>query len=219
MTPGPDGFSTEETLSNEPPRRRFPRSLLLVATAALVAVTGAGVAAASVFSPTPAPTPTAGDTTTPSASPSSTTPPGRGWGGHRMGRALHGEFVVPDVEGRYVTVATQYGDVTAVDQDSITVRSEDGYTKEYAVTGDTRINRGGEGIDAVKAGQKVMVMAKVEGGTATAVSIRDATMRKGWGRDGKGDHRHHDHRPGRPPTGTPTPSAAPTMTVTPTPTS
>ncbi|MFI7706856.1 hypothetical protein [Nonomuraea sp. NPDC049480] len=218
MTPGPDGFNTMETLANEPPRRRFPRSMLLVATTALVVVTGAGVAAASALSPSPSPTPTAGDTTSPSASPSGTPSdktPGFGRGrGHGMGLggpALHGEFVVPDGDGKYVTVATQYGDVTAVDQDSITVKSEDGYTKEYAVNGDTRINRGDEGIAAVKTGQKVRVMAKVDGGTATAVAIHDTTLREGRGwRGGKGDRWHHGRGPGQPPASSPAPSSSPT---------
>ncbi|WP_206060985.1 hypothetical protein, partial [Nonomuraea basaltis] len=212
MTSGPDEFSTAETLSNEPPRRRVPRSLLLIATTSLIVVAGAGVAAAAVFSPSPSPTPTASDTATPSASPSGT-PSGKapGYGrGHRMGfggPALHGEFVVPDGEGTYATVATQYGDVTAVDQDSITVKSEDGYTKEYVVNGDTRINRGSDGIDAVKTGQKVAVTAKVDGGTATAVSIHDATMRGEKGLQGKGGRWHRDHQPGRPPTSSPSPSS------------
>ncbi|WP_188189824.1 hypothetical protein [Nonomuraea sp. SYSU D8015] len=223
MTPGPDGFSTAETLENEPPRRRIPRSMLLVATTALVVVTGAGVAAASALSPTPSPTPTATGSATPSASPSGTpsdkTPGyGRGWG-HRMGfggPALHGEFVVPDGEGAYVTVATQYGDVTAVDQDSITVKSEDGYTKEYVVNGDTRINRGGDGIDAVKTGQKVRVMAKVEGGTATAVAIHDTAMRGERGWRGKGERWNRDHQPGQPPTSAPTQPSTPTPSSPPT---
>jgi hypothetical protein len=227
MTTGPDGFDTAETLANEPPpRRRVPRSLLLVATTAVVLVTGVGVAAAAALSPSPSPTPTAGDTTAPSASPStgpSTGPSDKGPGrGHRMGfggPALHGEFVVPGGDGKYVTVATQFGEVTAVDQDSVTVKSEDGYTKEYAVNGDTRINRGDQGIDAVKTGQKVRVMAKVDGGTATAVAIHDATLRggpqgdgQGWRGRGGGGRWHHDHQPGRPPSAAPTPSSSPTAT-------
>jgi hypothetical protein len=232
MIPGPDGFSTEETLTNEPPRRRLPRSLLLVATTALVVVTGAGVAAAAVFSPSPSPTPTVSDTASPSATPSERTPgQDRGWG-RKLGfggPALHGEFVVPDGEGTYVTVATQYGDVTAVGQDSVTVKSEDGYTKEYAVNADTRINRGGDGVDTLKTGQKVTVMAKVDGGTATAVRIRDTTLREGRGYKqddgredgqgwrGEGGRRHRGHQPGQPPTSSPTPSEvtpSPTATAT-----
>ncbi|MFG1943989.1 hypothetical protein [Nonomuraea sp. NPDC048826] len=190
MTTEPDGFSTAETLGGEPPRRRFPRSLLLAGATALVVMTGAGVATAAVLStppsgsptPTPTPTPTATGSASPTDAPADKQR-GRawGWGGHRMGVGIHGEFVVPDGEGKYVTIATQYGEVTAVDQDSVTVKSEDGYTREYAVNADTRINRGDAGLDTVKAGQKVSVRATVEGGTATAVAIHDTEARpRAW---------------------------------------
>lgn len=195
MTPGQDGFSTAETLEHEPPRRRFPRSLLLVGTTALVVVTGAGVAAAAVLSPSPAPTPTATDTATPSASPSGTpseTTPGhgRGWG-RKMGfggPALHGEFVVPDGQGTYATIATQNGEVTAVDQDSITVKSEDGYSRTYTLTEDTLVNAARDGIDDVKTGNTVSVFAVVADGKATATSVNDGTVRKAAG-DRWGFHR------------------------------
>ncbi|MDP4503282.1 hypothetical protein [Nonomuraea turcica] len=221
MSSEPDGFSTAETLGNEPPRRRFPRSLLLAGTTAVVLVAGAGVAAAAAFSPSPSPTPTATGTAAPSASPSGTPSdqaPGRdrGWG-RKMGfggMPLHGEYVVKDGTGAYVTVASQYGDVTAVDQDSITVKSEDGYTKEYVVNADTRINRGSEGVDAVTTGEKVMVTAKVDGGTATAVAIHEAALRDGQGWRGKGGRWHGDHRPGQPPTSSPSPSSSPSSSPT-----
>ncbi|GAA3171042.1 hypothetical protein [Nonomuraea roseoviolacea] len=177
------------------------------------------------LSPAP-PSPTATDTAAPTASPSATPSdqgPGQGrrWG-HRMGfggPALHGEFVVPDGEGAYTTVATQYGDVTAVDQDSVTVKSEDGYTKEYTVDAGTRVNRD-EGIAAVKTGAKVMVMAKVDGGKATAVTVRDVSLCDGQGRPGRPfpggrDGRRHggDHRwPGEPPASSPAPSSPPSST-------
>ncbi|MEV0200098.1 hypothetical protein [Nonomuraea sp. NPDC050691] len=223
MSPEPDGFSTAETLANEPPRRRVPRSLLLAAATALVVVSGAGVATAAALSPSPSPTPTSSDTSTQSATPSATPSdqgPGQGrrWG-HRMGfggPAIHGEFVVPDGEGKYTTVANQYGEVTAVDQDSVTVKSEDGYTKEYTVNADTRVNRD-EGIASVKTGAKVMVMAKVDGGTATAVAVRDMTLRDGQGWRGRGG-RWHDgdrHRPGEPPTSSPAPSSPPSSSTPP----
>ncbi|MEV4368248.1 hypothetical protein AB0J71_14355 [Nonomuraea sp. NPDC049637] len=221
MTSGPDGFGKAETLENEPPRRRFPRSVLLAATTAVVLATGAGVAAASALSPAPSPTGTPPPAASPSAVPSgSPSDKGRGWGRGFGGPPVHGEFVVPDGQGAYVTVATQYGDVTAVGQNSVTVKSADGYTKQYVVDAGTRINRD-QGIDAIKTGQKVMVSAKVTGGTATAVTVHDVTARDGRGRHPHGDDRwddrngdrngdwhgdkggprHGDHRP------TPSPSA------------
>ncbi|MEV4308230.1 hypothetical protein [Nonomuraea sp. NPDC049624] len=221
MTSGPDGFGKAETLEHEPPRRRFPRSVLLAATTAVVLATGAGVAAASALSPAPSPTGTPPPAASPSAvPPGSPSDKGRGWGRGFGGPPVHGEFVVPDGQGAYVTVATQYGDVTAVGQNSVTVKSADGYTKQYVVDAGTRINRD-QGIDAIKTGQKVMVSAKVTGGTATAVTVHDVTARDGRGRHPHGDDRwddrngdrngdwhgdkggprHGDHRP------TPSPSA------------
>lgn len=209
MTTGPDGFSAAETLGNEPPRRRFPRSLLLAATTALVVVTGAGVATANALStpPSETPTPSASPTGTGSPSPSQA-PSGkdraRSWY-HRLGMGIHGEFVVPDGNGGYRTVASQYGEITAVGQDAFTVRSEDGYTREYKVDAGTRVNRDGDaGISALRTGQKVRVVAQVEDGTATARSVHDTESfgrrhwgdrhgwgHRGWGRDDDGD------RPGR----------------------
>lgn len=174
MTTGP---STTET-----PKRRVPRPLLIAATTALVVATGAGVAGATAFAapPSPTPTPTATSSETPSDAPARK--------GHRRG-PLRGEFVVPARDGGYMTVAIQYGEVTAVSQDSVTVKSDDGHSREYKVTPDTRINRGDTGIDAIKTGQQVRVAAKVEGDTATAKSVRDVSKR------GKHHNGHPGHRP------------------------
>ncbi|MBB6348132.1 hypothetical protein FHU36_004677 [Nonomuraea muscovyensis] len=211
MTPGPDDLRTAEVLAQDPPRRRrVPRTLVLTGVTALVIATGAGVAAAALSpTPTQSPTPSAAPTEPPSATPSEKAP-GHGWGwgrGRGMGRgAIHGQYVVPDANGGYVTVATQYGDVTALDQDSITVKSEDGYTKEYALTGETRVNAGREGLASVKTGAKVFVHATVSGETATAVAVFDATGRDRGEWHGR---RHHDRLPGGPGQ---TASPAPTST-------
>jgi hypothetical protein len=47
--------------------------------------------------------------------------------------SLHGEFVVPDGPGRYSTVLTQTGTVTAISPTSLTVRSEDGFSQAYVI--------------------------------------------------------------------------------------
>ncbi|MEV4835263.1 hypothetical protein AB0K05_12115 [Nonomuraea sp. NPDC049486] len=187
-----------ETAGNQPSKRRFPRTLLLAATAALVVATGAGVATAAATPPsgTPAPAPTA--TESPSTGPSdkpSKKEDRRHWDGPKIN--LHGEFVVREGEGEYVTVATQRGEVTAVDQDSLTVKSEDGYSREYAVGADTRINRDAT-IDTVKTGQKVSVLAKVDGETATAVAIRAKSEGEGKGKDRRHMDGPHEHRHGKP---------------------
>jgi hypothetical protein len=159
----------------------------LLGTVAAVAVTttAGGVAwAASNADPTPSP----------SASPSSpSTPgqqqkpdrPGKGGFGPRgefgLGGALHGEFVVPKDGGGYQTVATQRGEVTAVSKDSITVKSADGYSRTYTLTEDTLVNAARDGIDDVKTGNTVTVIAVVTDGKATASSVNDGTVRDAAG--------------------------------------
>ncbi|MEV0790156.1 hypothetical protein [Kribbella sp. NPDC050459] len=157
----------------------------LLGTVAAVAVTttAGGVAwAASNADPTPSP----------SASPSSpSTPgqqkpggPGKGGFGHGefgLGGALHGEFVVPKDGGGYQTVATQRGEVTAVSKESITVKSEDGYSRTYTLTEDTLVNAARDGIDDVKTGNTVRVTAVVTDGKATASSVNDGTVRDAAG--------------------------------------
>jgi hypothetical protein len=96
---------------------------------------------------------------------------GRGGGPMVMGGPLggmsetqHGEF--------------QTGDVTAISDDSITLKSEDGYEKTYTIDGDTQKS------DGIAKGDEVTVVATTENGTTTAESILefDAMSR----RDGKG---------------------------------
>ncbi|TDD62855.1 hypothetical protein E1263_02265 [Kribbella antibiotica] len=104
--------------------------------------------------------------------------PGRFFG---QGGALHGEFVVKKEGGGYQTVATQTGEVTAVSKDSITLKSEDGYSRTYTLTEDTLVNAARDGIDDVKTGNKVTVSAIVADGKATASSVNDGTVRKAAG--------------------------------------
>ncbi len=69
-----------------------------------------------------------------------------GWGGDGRGSgqggthranpvadALHGQFVVPDGDGGYLTSMVQTGTLAAVSDTSITARSADGYTMTYSV--------------------------------------------------------------------------------------
>ena len=158
----------------------------LLGTVAAVAVTttAGGVAwAANSADPTPSPS------NSPSASPSTPNQqgqpgPGKGFG-HRgefgLGGALHGEFVVPKDGGGYQTVATQRGEVTAVSKDSITVKSEDGYSRTYQVAAETLVNSARDGIASIKTGSTVSVSAVVADNTATATSINDGTARDAAG--------------------------------------
>lgn len=157
---------------------------LLGTVAAVAVTTTAGGVAWAATSADPSPSPS----NSPSASPS--TPdqqePGKpGRGGPRadfaLGVALHGEFVVPKDGGGYQTVATQRGEVTAVSKESITVKSEDGYSRTYTLTEDTLVNAARDGIDDVKTGNTVTVFAVVTDGKATASSVNDGTVRQAAG--------------------------------------
>lgn len=99
-----------------------------------VALTGTGMAIAwSATNP-------------PSRSPSSVAPgnadnapgPGKPDKDHRP-QHLHGEAVVKKADGTFETRTSQRGTVEAVSGTSVTVRSEDGFTRTYAVTAETRI--------------------------------------------------------------------------------
>ncbi|TWD84098.1 hypothetical protein FB561_5273 [Kribbella amoyensis] len=159
----------------------------LAGTVAAVAVTTAagGVAWATTNADTPSPSQSPSQA--PSASPSAPSDqdqrgPGKGPGRHgelgMFGGALHGEFVVEKDGGGYQTVATQRGEVTAVSKDSITVKSADGYTKQYTLTEDTLVNSARDGIDDVKTGNQVTVLATAADGKATATSVSDTTVRQ-----------------------------------------
>jgi hypothetical protein len=165
----------------------------LLGTVAAVAVTttAGGVAwAAGNADPTPSPSASPSSPASPST-PGQQKPDGPGKGGFGrgefgrgefgLGGALHGEFVVPKDGGGYQTVATQRGEVTAVSKDSITVKSEDGYSRTYTLTEDTLVNAARDGIDDVKTGNTVRVTAVVTDGKATASSVNDGTVREAAG--------------------------------------
>jgi hypothetical protein len=86
-----------------------------------------------------------------------------------MGDALHGEFVVPDDNGRYRTQLTQTGTVTDISDPAVTARSADGYTRTYVITTDTR-----RGPDPVKAGDSATIRAVEDNGVNAATVIAPA---------------------------------------------
>jgi VCBS repeat-containing protein len=156
--------------------------------AAVVVTTAAGGVAWATTNADPSPSPS------PSTSPSTPAQPdqrGPGKGGGRHGEfglfggALHGEFTVAKDGGGYQTVAVQHGEVTAVSKDSITVKSDDGYTKQYTVTADTLVNAARDGIESIKTGNDVNIQGTVADGKYTAISINDSTVRQAardkWG--------------------------------------
>ena len=98
---------------------------------------------------------------------------GFGFGGPLMGPALHGEYVVPDGDGGYRTVVSQRGEVTAVSDGSLSVRSDDGFTATYQLTDDTAVLSGTDGTDDLEKGAEVAVAAEKNGSTLTAVHVVD----------------------------------------------
>ena len=93
--------------------------------------------------------------------------------------ALHGEFTTRAPGGTgFQTMAMQNGEVTAVSATSITVKSEDGFSRTYAVNDDTLVKAGDEGIADVSTGDEVHVLAIVEGGNARAVRVHDGSKLK-----------------------------------------
>jgi hypothetical protein len=101
---------------------------------------------------------------------------GHGFGGFGKMGGLHGEFTIkkPDGSG-YETVATQTGEVTAVSPSSITVKSEDGFSRTYTVDENTVVGSGRDGIGSVKTGDTVHVAGLLDGGKASAAAVLDST--------------------------------------------
>jgi hypothetical protein len=167
------------TSNDQKPNHRWRIAGTVAAVVATTAVGGAAWATGlGLADPTPSPS------ASPSQSPSTPQEPGRerGPGKHEMfgfgiGGALHGEFTVEKEGGGYQTVATQRGEVTAVSKESLTVKSEDGYSRTYTLTEDTLVNAARDGIDDVKTGNTVSVFATVADDKATAVSVNDGTVR------------------------------------------
>lgn len=97
-------------------------------------------------------------------------------GMHRMmGGVLHGELTISDGDGGYRTVLVQRGTATSVSADSITVRSADGFSMTYDVTGDTVVHNKRKSISGIAKGAQVHVLAKEVDGEAIATRIADIT--------------------------------------------
>lgn len=188
----PDQSDPVDTIGSgtDTPRRsgRARGSLLAVAAAlALVVAVATGVALAGDGADTTEPLALAAAG---SASPSADDDGGdgradgfRGRGhafGHGFGRrpmvsalALHGTFVVPDGDGGYRTVVTQRGEVTAVSDTSLTVRSKDGFDATYRLTNDTDVLGGSRGVGDIAKGDKVGIAADRTGAVNTATHVVD----------------------------------------------
>jgi hypothetical protein len=112
-------------------------------------------------------------------------PGGLGVGMGGLNAAVHSEYVVLQ-NGSYVTMAGQLGTVTDISASSMTVKSDDGFTKTYALGTDVVVAEGmrqrGSGstgttltLADVKSGSSVRVTALKESDKYTAQSIQIVT--------------------------------------------
>lgn len=146
-----------------------------VSSAALAGGIGAGLAYAD-----PTPTPSASPTASASPSASPTAQPDRQerkdrTGDQRRGlmaKALHGEATLAGKKHRVVVF--QRGPVDKISDNSLTVKSKDGFTASYAVTPDTKVRKQKTDMafGDLKVGDRVRVVATKDGSTVTAVRIR-----------------------------------------------
>jgi hypothetical protein len=112
-------------------------------------------------------------------------PGGLGMGSAGLSAALHSEYVVLQ-DSNYVTMAGQAGTVTEVSATSLTVKSDDGFSRTYAVGSDVEVTQGmrqrGSGttsstpsLSSVTTGASVRVTALKDSDTYTAQTIQLAT--------------------------------------------
>jgi hypothetical protein len=155
---------------------RRPYVLAGVALAALLGGGAAGLAA--THSGTPPAATSSAVVATPAPVPAAQGPGGHG-GFRHFGpppRILHGQFTVAKPGGGTQIVDFQSGDVTAVSNASITLKSSDGFTHSYAVVTSTVVDAQRDGIGSVKVGNEASLLATVSAGVATATSIQDLTL-------------------------------------------
>ncbi|MFB9821492.1 hypothetical protein [Arthrobacter ramosus] len=112
-------------------------------------------------------------------------PGGLGVGMGGLNAAVHSEYVVLQ-NGSYVTMAGQLGTVTDISASSMTVKSDDGFTRSYALGTDVVVAEGvrqrGSGTTGttltladVKSGSSVRVTSLKESDKYTAQSIQIVT--------------------------------------------
>jgi len=163
----------------------------LIAGAVALAITGTGAAIAwSADSPSPSPSQSQSAPSAPAqenrqdeqAKPDKQSKPGKA----QRPQLQHSESVVKNADGTFKTVVEQRGTVEAVSANSITVKSEDGYSRTYAVNAETKVTKapatGEDGkwqrpspgtIAAITAGEVVRISGTKNGDQATAERIAE----------------------------------------------
>jgi hypothetical protein len=152
--------------------RKIPRRALAIsiATTALVVVGGAVLAGAVAAAPDNGP-PTPG-------APGQAMPGPMMQNGNRAhmagpGRAVHGEYTVPNGNGGYRTEEMQRGSITAVNGSTFTVKSEDGYTHDWVTDSNTGygMRRGDTNSSSLTTSQNVVVLGTKDGDTFHAERV------------------------------------------------
>jgi hypothetical protein len=110
---------------------------------------------------------------------------GRGGGlGHALGRrVLHGEVTMQTQEG-VKTVVMARGEVTALSDDAITVKSSDGVETSFGIDGDTRYGFRNEAAPTaeLKVGEDVFVAGEKSGDRAIAKRVVSGDLARGAGK-------------------------------------
>lgn len=155
---------------------------IAIAGATAAVILGSGTAALAVSDTTSAGTPTA---SSPSASSAPSTGGAKGHGKAlraALRRAVHGQVVTRDKDGKFVTHDMIRGAVVSLSTSAVTVKAADGTSQRYAVTASTkvRIRTAGKGapgkIADVHVGDSVLV-AGTGTGTPAARHIVDVHKR------------------------------------------
>jgi hypothetical protein len=156
--------------------RRVALAVTGIAAAGVIGTAGVAMAGAPAPSGSPG---TPAPSTSGSAAPDKPDHPGgrdraggRRGALHRLAAGLHGEFVVKDKGGKFVTVISARGEITAASATSVTIKAEDGFTATFAVNADTKVR--GRDVDAiadVKVGDRGGAVGVKSGDTITARAV------------------------------------------------
>ncbi|MFF2314690.1 hypothetical protein ACFVTE_00285 [Arthrobacter sp. NPDC058097] len=108
-------------------------------------------------------------------------PNGLGGMGSGVSAAVHSEYIVEE-NGEYVTKVAQLGTVSAVSSGSVTVKSADGFTRTYTLSGDTVVGSmlqrrqqsatGDLTVADIVAGATVRIVAGKDGAAFPAESVQ-----------------------------------------------
>ncbi|MEV0974520.1 hypothetical protein [Microtetraspora glauca] len=159
-------ISRTDLPATKPARRAARHGLLLGAATVLLLTMGTGVAAAQT-----------------GLSPREETPSGHPAEGSTG--SVHGELTITKKGGGQQTLTVQSGTVTSVDQNSIEIKSQDGFAQKYAITDSSRVSAGRMGLTEITTGDNALVVAVGKGTSAPAALIADLSRPK-WPGHGEG---------------------------------